>query len=399
MKTEYEKCMAGEPFIGSRDPKIVEMILRTKRLLAQFNATDYADSKRRRELLCEMLGHVGKNVHVDIDFHCECGKHIFMGDKVIVNMNCTFVDNNRIDIGSNVLIASNVQIYTATHSTKVDERMVQDCPEGQEICRTYSRIKGSVFGVVAGSALIAAGASGVFTYLLPALFPAYYKEQNWTLGKHVLNLLLMLLLIAVGIWAYQSWLMGMWLDKRLFFLALSWVMVLAPFPTIFFLMWNRNLQLTRNLKEAMEMNGHLSRRISPEVGIASLEDKVFSSEEALVFAGGTKEMLEVKAGDFLYAEAKGNYVKVGYRSDSDKEKKITWRLLRATMKQAEEAVSACPFIIRCHRAFLVNIRMVVKVDGNSQGYKLNLEGCEEEVPVSRAYAKEVKALIENRTKS
>ena len=185
----------------------------------------------------------------------------------------------------------------------------------------------------------------------------------------------------------------------LFFLALSWVMVLAPFPTIFFLMWNRNLQLTRNLKEAMEMNGHLSRRISPEVGIASLEDKVFSSEEALVFAGGTKEMLEVKAGDFLYAEAKGNYVKVGYRSDSDKEKKITWRLLRATMKQAEEAVSACPFIIRCHRAFLVNIRMVVKVDGNSQGYKLNLEGCEEEVPVSRAYAKEVKALIENRTKS
>lgn len=84
-----------------------------------------------------------------------------------------------------------------------------------------SRIKGSVFGVVAGSALIAAGASGVFTYLLPALFPAYYKEQNWTLGKHVLNLLLMLLLIAVGIWAYQSWLMGMWLDKRLFFLALS----------------------------------------------------------------------------------------------------------------------------------------------------------------------------------
>ena len=126
---------------------------------------------------------------------------------------------------------------------------------------------------------------------------------------------------------------------------------------------------------------------------------MFSSEEALVFAGGTKEMLEVKAGDFLYAEAKGNYVKVGYRSDSDKEKKITWRLLRATMKQAEEAVSACPFIIRCHRAFLVNIRMVVKVDGNSQGYKLNLEGCEEDVPVSCAYAKEVKALIENRTKS
>ncbi len=262
-----------------------------------------------------------------------------------------------------------------------------------------SQIKNGVFWVVGGSALIAAGASGVFTYLLPALFPTYYKEQNWTLGKYVLNLLLMLLLIAVGVWAYQSWLMGMWLDKQLFFVALFWVMVLAPFPTVFFLMWNRNLQLTRNLKEATEMNAHLSRRVSPEAGTADLEDKESSSDEMLVFSGGTKEMLEIKAGDFLYAEAKGNYVKVGYRSDSDKEKKVTWRLLRATMKQAEEAVSACSFIIRCHRAFLVNIRMVVKVDGNSQGYKLNLEHCEEEIPVSRAYAKEVKALIENLIKS
>lgn len=138
MKTEYEKCMAGEPFIGGKDSKIVAMILRTRRLLAQFNSTDYADTERKQALLHEMFGCMGKGVHVDIDFHCECGKHIFIGDKVIINMNCTFVDNNRIDIGSNVLIASNVQIYTATHSTKVEERMVEEWKEGQDICRTYA---------------------------------------------------------------------------------------------------------------------------------------------------------------------------------------------------------------------------------------------------------------------
>lgn len=104
MKTEYEKCLAGESFIGGKDPKIVETILRTRRLLAQFNATDYADTERKQALLREMFGSLGKGVHVDIDFHCEYGKHIFIGDKVIINMNCTFVDNNRIDIGSNVLL-------------------------------------------------------------------------------------------------------------------------------------------------------------------------------------------------------------------------------------------------------------------------------------------------------
>lgn len=158
MKTEYEKCLAGEPFIGSEDPKIMETILRTRRLLVQLNATDYADAERRQDLLRQIFGAMGEGVHVDIDFHCEYGKHIFIGDKVIINMNCTFVDNNRIDIGSNVLIASNVQIYTATHSTNVHERMVENWSEGQEICRTYAlpvRIEDGAW--IGGGAIILPG--------------------------------------------------------------------------------------------------------------------------------------------------------------------------------------------------------------------------------------------------
>ena len=129
--------MAGEPFDGG-DPELAEMTLRTKRLLVELNATDYADTVRKQEILREMLGSIGEAVHVDIDFHCEYGKNIFIGNRVIINMNCTFVDNNRIDIGDEVLIASNVQIYTATHSTHVQERMVQDWRPGREICRTYA---------------------------------------------------------------------------------------------------------------------------------------------------------------------------------------------------------------------------------------------------------------------
>ena len=37
-------------------------------------------------------------------------------------MNCTFVDNNRINIRNNVLIASDVKIYTAIHTTDVAGR-------------------------------------------------------------------------------------------------------------------------------------------------------------------------------------------------------------------------------------------------------------------------------------
>ena len=55
-------------------------------------------------------------------------------------MNCTFVDCNQIMIGNNVLIASNVQIYTATHPVELMERLTPDwTPEsGEYFCRTYA---------------------------------------------------------------------------------------------------------------------------------------------------------------------------------------------------------------------------------------------------------------------
>ena len=138
MKTELEKCLAGEPFNGG-DKVLADMTLNAKRLLKRLNETDYADTEQRKQIFHDLFGKMGEHVHIDIDFHCEYGKHIFIGDQVIINMNCTFVDNNRIDIGNGVLIASNVQIYTATHPTKAVERMVNDWNGNGAFYRTFAR--------------------------------------------------------------------------------------------------------------------------------------------------------------------------------------------------------------------------------------------------------------------
>lgn len=119
--TEYEKCLAGLPFNGGEKP-MTDMAANARRLMRAFNAVSYEDAAGKYAILKEMLGGLGKNVWVDVDFHCEYGKHIFVGDNTIINQNCTFIDNNRITIGRNVLIASNVQIYTATHSVVPEER-------------------------------------------------------------------------------------------------------------------------------------------------------------------------------------------------------------------------------------------------------------------------------------
>lgn len=244
--------------------------------------------------------------------------------------------------------------------------------------------------ILLGYGVVSSIALSIVVYLMPVLFPSYYKEQRWTLGKDLLSTLLSCFLIVVGNWLYTSWIYEMELNWRLFCICLIWVALLAPFPIVIFMMWNRNLQLKRNLKEAMEMNLHISGKISSDDRTVSPDEK--GASEVLAFSGSTKDVLEVKVADFLFAEAEGNYVKVNCRSAKDG--KVSRKLLRATMKQAEDAVAAFPSIIRCHRAYLVNVRAVVRVDGNSQGYRLWLEGCEDEIPVSRAYAKEVKSLIE-----
>ena len=54
-------------------------------------------------------------------------------------MNCTFLDDNRIVIGDNVLIAPNVQIYTAFHPTNAAERFGPTRADGSfAFCKTQT---------------------------------------------------------------------------------------------------------------------------------------------------------------------------------------------------------------------------------------------------------------------
>lgn len=122
MNTEYEKCMAGE-WYDCHDSFFLELKARTHRLLLQYNALPYEAKDEKRALLSQMLGSIGRDVSVGHMFVCDYGCNIHIGDNVSVNTGCTFVDCNRIDIGSNVLIGPNVQIYTATHPVELSERL------------------------------------------------------------------------------------------------------------------------------------------------------------------------------------------------------------------------------------------------------------------------------------
>lgn len=95
---------------------------------------------------------------------------------------------------------------------------------------------------------------------------------------------------------------------------------------------------------------------------------------------------QVKQDDFsfnpanlLYAKADGNYIELTLSINNQ----VFTELKRISLKQFEAQLATCPFLFKCHRAYLVNLQHIKKVSGNAQGYTLLLHMTEERVPVSR----------------
>ena len=131
--------MAGEIY-DCHDEIFLQMKKEARQLLQEYNRLQYDQKKEKRKILSRLFCRIGTNVSVGQPFLCDYGKNICLGNNVSVNMNCTFVDCNRIEIGDNVLIASNVQLYTSTHPVELSNRLTPDWnPEsGEYFCRTYA---------------------------------------------------------------------------------------------------------------------------------------------------------------------------------------------------------------------------------------------------------------------
>lgn len=137
--TELEKCMTGE-YYDCHDPVFLGFKTRARTLLKAYHALAYEQKEEKIRVLKQLFGGIGTNVSVGLPFVCDYGRNIYVGNNVSVNMNCTFVDCNQITIGDNVLIASNVQLYTAAHPVELSERLTPDweMESDRYFCRTYA---------------------------------------------------------------------------------------------------------------------------------------------------------------------------------------------------------------------------------------------------------------------
>ena len=119
--TERELMLAGELYLAS-DAELMEMRRRARRLTRVYNATSEEDSAQRGELLQELFGSLGPGAEIEPLFRCDYGSFIFAGERFYANFGCVILDCAPVHIGDGVLLAPNVQIYTAHHPLDAEIR-------------------------------------------------------------------------------------------------------------------------------------------------------------------------------------------------------------------------------------------------------------------------------------
>jgi hypothetical protein len=133
---------------------------------------------------------------------------------------------------------------------------------------------------------------------------------------------------------------------------------------------NLNRQLLKNKEKADLISATIT------------EDKELQKNTIVTIVTEVKsEKFVFESHSFIYAKAEGNYAEIFLKKDETVNKLIK----RISLKNLEMQLSTFPFIIKTHRSVLLNLNYIEKVTGNAQGYKVQLKGCSDAVPVSRNF--------------
>jgi Response regulator of the LytR/AlgR family len=196
------------------------------------------------------------------------------------------------------------------------------------------------------------------------LLPIFKNKESWTLLKE-LGFPLILFLI-LGVWNYFfGFIMenteGRW-NIYTFLDSVRSTLITGTLPYFLFTIQNSRYLLSANACDPNENNS-----INEKCELIHINSKLKKGD------------ISFDPTSFLYAESNGNYV-IFYFLKNDK---IEKQMVRNSIGDIENQLSEMPYLMRTHRAFIVNFKKVVFKKGNSSGYRLKLVGTDAELPVSR----------------
>ncbi|MCX6558417.1 MAG: LytTR family DNA-binding domain-containing protein [Candidatus Aminicenantes bacterium] len=241
------------------------------------------------------------------------------------------------------------------------------------------------YGLITGAAII------LNNQLLPRLWPRFFKEENWSLGRQILFMGWVTLAIGLGCTLLSGavcahfGLSAQWVRLRTIVFD-TFIIAILPITVINLI--NYALLLRRNTRVVVEANC----RLEHPAALLPLPGKTAAPLPVEIVAENNKDSFRVALADLLFIQAEENYVQVFHKGE-----KPGRVLLRSSLTRVERQLRPFfPQLFRCHRTCIVNIAQIVKVAGNAQGLKLTLRDYAATLPVARHYVSEFRQVMRSR---
>ena len=223
---------------------------------------------------------------------------------------------------------------------------------------------------------------------------SYERGINYIISRNLRFQLINTPLVALFICLYRHFVMSSMVESNRLSLSnyLETLAIIAFLSFAIGLYWRfkfRNRSLTAELEETRLLNEQLNKM--REAASDKEQENVPKKEASVTLTGTTNEAITLHLSDLLHVEAVGNYVKVFYLEEGE----VHNDTLRATLKHLEDELSDEPMIVRCHRAFLVNLKQVEKAVSRAGTMHLVIKHSGESIPVSRSNMTQVKEAVKN----
>ena len=209
------------------------------------------------------------------------------------------------------------------------------------------------------------------------------SKKRWTVKNEIISIAIGLLPFTFLVHLLTSWITGdmplnfYWYFKLLYHVASLFIIITA----IEFLYYNNKSSGIKieHLSSQVQLVSRKMDSVKPE---PDFETASISLE---------KESIDINRNKMVFIKSIGNYLEFYFRETDGQVRKL---VKRGRIHQVEKDLQAFPEFLRCHRAFIINLRQTKQIKGNSKNARLVFDQKLEEIPVSRSQFKIIKEQLD-----
>jgi len=224
---------------------------------------------------------------------------------------------------------------------------------------------------VLGAGLMSSATLFVNTLILPGIMPKIFDSSRWTIRKEMVwNIWLFSNLFVI--FSFTAWLIKPFQANEL---PIFQTGALALLPLVLFNLLSYNHALKDKMVNVLD-NSRRHWFGEEKTEIVAKDDEVIQ-----LAAENGKDIFSARLEDILVFHSSGNYIEIFWMDNQTKRKK----LFRQTFAFVEQYMKDKPEFKKCHRCWLVNLKKIDALTGNSKGYFIEINKLGFSIPVSRNF--------------